>query len=88
MRGEYYLARGHRCEVSLEVAEVVTPGEAEDSEQTEEERRPGGEMGGRDIKIEAGPGLVTQHQTQEEEERQADGGGHGPPKPEKRVEGL
>ena len=86
MRGEYYLARGHRCEVSLEVSEVVTPGEAEDSEETEEERRPGGEMGGRDGEIEAGPGLVTQDQTQEEEERQADGGGHGPPEPEKRLD--
>ena len=85
MRGEFYLARCHRCEVRLEVAEVMTPGEAEDSEEREEKWRPGRELRGRDVQIEAGPGLVTQDQTQEEEESQADGGGHGPPKPEEGI---
>ena len=61
----------------------MTPGEAEDTEQTEEERRPGGQFRGRDVQVETGPGLVTEDQTQEEEESQADGGGHGPPEPEK-----
>ena len=59
----------------------MTPGEAEDTEQAEEEWRPGGQLRGRDEQIEAGPGLVTEYQTQEEEERQADGSGHRPPEP-------
>ena len=62
----------------------MTPGEAEDTEQAEEELRPGGQLRGRDVQVEAGPGLVTEDQTQKEEESQADGGGHGPPEPEKR----
>ena len=59
----------------------MTPGEAEYTEQAEEDRRPGGELRGCDSEIEAGPGLITEDQAEEEEERQADGRGHGASEP-------